>query len=56
MQKRWLFIKNNGTNAYLRGKYIKKYFNGISKYGITPNKFFWNFKNPFLGNKGHFNP
>ena len=51
-----LFIKSNGGNAYLWGeKSIKKYFNGITKYGILTNKNVWRLIKPFLTNKGHFN-
>ena len=38
-----------------RRKSIKKYFNGITEYGITTNKNVWNLIKLFLINKGHLN-
>ena len=39
---------------FKRKKY-KKYFNDITKHGITTNKKFWNLIKLFLTNKVHFN-
>ena len=39
----------------LSRKTIKKYFNGITEYGIATDKNFWNLIKPCLTNEGHLN-
>ena len=49
------YKKQRNKCVSLRRKSIKKYFDGITKYGIATNENFWNLMKPFLTNKGHLN-
>ena len=50
-----LYKKQLNKRVSFRRKRIKKYFNGVTKYGIATNKNVWNLIKPFLTNKGHLN-